>query len=406
MLHEFSLKNFFSFRDEATVSFCVGEHAPENDLFFRTPSGQRLSRLMAAIGPNASGKTNVLKGLAFLRWFMLMSFRMLEPKRPIPVDRFRFSVDRDEIMAFRLVFEVGGTIYRYVLEMTETRVLKEVLEQRAERNFRYLFKRELNVETGSTDLRGQIPGFDVDSVKGLVRDNCSVLSALAQTENAPLEPVISYLTSMQTNVDRWGRESHTPAEHLSSIFMAAQFYHRNPEYKQQAEDLLAGRLDFGLSGVLIKEERVKSQEKGEPEVVLLPYGVHRVGDTEYRLPMMAESSGTQNSFVLLHQLLPVLSTGGLAVIDEFEADLHPQMIPPILDLFLNPATNPRNAQLFFSTHSIEVLRKLDKTQVILVEKDADCQSQIFRMDEIRGVRRDVDLYAKYMSGAFGAVPNV
>ena len=82
------------------------------------------------------------------------------------------------------------------------------------------------------------------------------------------------------------------------------------------------------------------------------------------------------------------------------------MIPPILDLFFDPETNPKNAQLFFSTHSVEVLRKLDKTQVVLVDKDEKCQSHVCRLDDIKGVRRDVDLYAKYMSGAFGAVPNV
>ena len=138
----------------------------------------------------------------------------------------------------------------------------------------------------------------------------------------------------------------------------------------------------------------------------MPYGIHRVEGKDYGLPLMMESSGTQNSFILLHKLLPVLQTGSLAVIDEFEVDLHPQMIPPVLDLFLSPQTNPKNAQLLFSTHALEVFRKLDKTQILLVEKDANCRSHVCRLDEIKGVRRDVDLYAKYMSGAFGAVPNV
>lgn len=39
MLHEFSLRNFYSFADEAAVSFRVGEHAPDNELFFTAPSG-------------------------------------------------------------------------------------------------------------------------------------------------------------------------------------------------------------------------------------------------------------------------------------------------------------------------------------------------------------------------------
>lgn len=406
MLHEFTLKNFYSFADEATVSFCVDGNAPDNDLFFRCASGQRLSKTVAAIGANASGKTNLLKGLAFLQYFMLSSFRTLEPKARIPVDRFAFTTQKNPALSFRLLLEVNSVVYQYEAEMTESRVTREVLSRRVESHFRYLFKREFDAVTGTTEIKEQDAGFDVPTMKGLVRDNCSVFSALAQTKNEPLRPLIEYFQNLGTNVDRWGRESHRAAEHLENVFMATEFYHRHPEYKEQAASLLAGKMDFGLSGVAIEKAKMKSPEKGEPEVVYLPYGVHRVDGKEYRLPMMAESSGTQNCYVLLHQLLPVLHTGGLAVIDEFEVDLHPLMIAPILDLFLNPETNPKNAQLFFSTHSIEVLRKLDKTQVVLVNKDEKCRSYVCRLDDIKGVRRDVDLYAKYMSGAFGAVPNL
>jgi len=406
MLHEFTLKNFCSFAGEATVSFCVGEHAPDNTLFSLAPTGQRVSKILTAIGPNASGKTNLLKGLAFLRWYMLMSFRMLDPKHRIPVDRFMFCKDPDPVQVFRLVFEAGGSLYRYDLEITAERVTREVLERKADRNYRYLFKREWNPATSETEIREQDLGFDVGAVKGLVRDNASLISTLNQINNKALEPVFTYLDNMQTNVDRWGREPHRPVEHFGLILAAAEFFHKNPVYKEEAERLLAGKLDLGLSGIGIKEEKIKTQDKGEPGTVYLPYGEHRVDGKDYDLPFMAESSGTQNTFVLLHQLLPVLHTGGLAVIDEFEVDLHPQMIPPILDLFCDPETNPHNAQLFFSTHSVEVLRKLDKTQVLLVDKDSKCESYVCRLDEIKGVRRDVDLYAKYMSGAFGAVPNV
>jgi hypothetical protein len=406
MLHEFSLKNFYSFAEEATVSFCVGEHAPDNTLFCVAPSGHRLSKMVTAIGPNASGKTNLLKGLAFLRWYMLMSFRMLEPKQSIPVDRFAFCGKPDPVMSFRLVFEIEGAVYQYELDITDERVAREILSRKAGRNYRYLFKREWNATTGEAEIREQELGFDVTAVKGLVRDNASFMSTLHQTENKALQPVFTYLLNLCTNVDRWGREPHHPAEHLARVLMAAEFFHKNPAFRDAAERLLVGKLDMGLSGLAIKEEKVKRSDKAEATVVVFPYGVHRVEGIDYHLPLMRESSGTQNSFVLLHQLLPALQTGGLAVIDEFEVDLHPQMIPPILDLFFDSETNPKNAQLFFSTHSVEVLRKLDKTQVVLVDKDDKCQSHVCRLDEIKGVRRDVDLYAKYMSGAFGAVPNV
>ncbi|MEI6211207.1 MAG: ATP-binding protein [bacterium] len=406
MLHEFKLKNFYSFADEVTVSFCVGQHAPDNSLFLVAPSGQRLSRMLTAIGPNASGKTNLLKGLSFLKWFMLMSFRMLDPKETLPVDRFAFAKDPQTAMSFRLVFEINGGVYQYEVEIVGDQVTREILERKTDRNFGYLFRREWNATTKSVDIREQNLAFDVDAVKTLVRDNCSLLSVLHQTENKALQPVFDYLDDMQTNVDRWGRDPHRSAEHLGHLLAAAKFFHKHPDYKADAERLLTGKLDFGLSGIAIQEEKYKSSDKGEPGVLFVPYGLHKVDGHEYRLALMEESSGTQNSFVLLHKLLPVLRTGGLAVIDEFEVDLHPQMISPILDLFLDPETNPKNAQLLFSTHSIEVLRKLDKTQVLLVDKDERCRSHVCRLDEIKGVRRDVDLYAKYMSGAYGAVPNI
>jgi hypothetical protein len=43
---------------------------------------------------------------------------------------------------------------------------------------------------------------------------------------------------------------------------------------------------------------------------------------------------------------------------------------------------------------------------MLVEKDADCLSQAYRMDSIEGIRNDDNFYAKYLAGTYGAVPNL
>ena len=133
-------------------------------------------------------------------------------------------------------------------------------------------------------------------------------------------------------------------------------------------------------------------------------GKHRNRSAEYRLPFAFESSGTQGAFVLLSRLLHALEIGGLAVIDELEADLHPHMLEPILDLFGNPDTNPHDAQLLFTCHAMEILNLLHKSQVMLVEKNSECESSAIRMDAVEGIRNDDNFYAKYMAGAYGAVP--
>ena len=82
------------------------------------------------------------------------------------------------------------------------------------------------------------------------------------------------------------------------------------------------------------------------------------------------------------------------------------MLETILDLFANPATNPRSGQLLFTCHAMEVLNIVHKSQVMLVEKDANNESNAWRRDSVEGIRSDDNLYAKYMAGAYGAVPQL
>lgn len=86
-----------------------------------------------------------------------------------------------------------------------------------------------------------------------------------------------------------------------------------------------------------------------------------------------------------------------------ESELHPQMAIEIMRLFTDTETNPHNAQLLIATHSLEVLQYVEKNQIYLVEKN-DCVSDAWRLDEMKGVRRDDNIYARYLAGAYGAVP--
>jgi predicted ATPase len=162
--------------------------------------------------------------------------------------------------------------------------------------------------------------------------------------------------------------------------------------------------DLGLKDVDIREIPAASPEEPS-KTVWYPFGRHKSAQSEILLPFAVESSGTQAAFVLLSHLLQTLEIGGLAVIDEFENDLHPHMLEPILDLFGNPATNPHDAQLIFTCHAVEVLNLIHKSQVTLVEKSEDCESAACRLDEVEGIRNDDNYYAKYMAGAYGAIPN-
>ena len=167
-------------------------------------------------------------------------------------------------------------------------------------------------------------------------------------------------------------------------------------------EILCG-FDMGLSSVAIDETEVQDQQ-GNSSKIFMPFGVHAYKETEFKLPFFEESSGTQSAFVLLHRILPVLENGGLAIIDEIDNDLHPHMLPHILELFKFEHTNPHQAQIIFTCHTPEVLNLLMKHQVYLVEKEGQ-ESDAWRLDDVVGLRSVDNLYAKYMAGALSAVPN-
>jgi hypothetical protein len=370
----------------------VSERVRDCSLVAERDGFPRLSKALAVMGANGSGKTNSLKALAFAHWFMAHSFRS-EPDKPIPFEPHFFA--EHEPSELEVVFDADDTVYRYELVLDRQRVQREALFHKTSRAFSNLFLREW---VGSEYFYKQ-KGFGLNAREAAkARANTSLISTAAQYD-VPLAKRIARLP-IHTNVYIWGRVHAS----LSDVDDAADFFMRSPAMHHRMESLLR-RWDLGLSSINVRPEKVKLAD-GKEETLAIAYGVHADGAEHRALDMVQESSGTQRAFVLLRWLLPVLDEGGLAVIDEMESDLHPHMLAELLDLFLNPSTNPKNAQIIFTTHAAEVLRQLHKSQVVLVEKDEHCVSDLWRLDEMKGVRADDNLYAKYMAGAYGAVPYV
>lgn len=394
MLHNYRFKNFFSFQEECEVSLTVSLHVPDSELLAVSETGQRVSKILAVMGPNGSGKTNVIKPLAFLHDFISKSFH-LRPDAHISCQPHFYAQSPES--EFEIEFDSEGEMWRYELVVTAQRVIREALYRKTSRMFSYVFIREWDSSKEAYEVKQQGFGFNPKEA-AKVRLNASLISTAAQY-GVPLAEQIASL-SFSTNVDYLGRMARSS----DRVFVATELYKQNPLLNNRMVQLLIG-WDLGLSSIEIRRIAVPNLQ-GEREEIDFPFGIHEAGSQKAELPLFQESSGTQGAFVLLSRLLPVLEYGGLAVIDELEADLHPHMLAPILDLFFNPRTNPKNAQIIFTCHAPEILNTLHKSQVLLVEKDDHHVSDAWRLDEVKGVRADDNLYAKYMAGAYDAVPQI
>ena len=394
MLRSFSLKNFHSFRESVQVSLELNGHTPDDERSFSTPSGLRLSKVLAAVGANGSGKTTLIKALTFLNWFAKQSFHA-KPDEPIPLEPHFLTPDA--VSEFEMEFELEGKLWRYRLAASKERVYSESLHVKQSRVFSYVFTREWIADQKAYAVKQQQFGL-LQKEAEKVRENASLISTAAQYEVAIAQKLVA--TGFFSNVYGLGRRYLDN----NQILGAAAFYADHPEIRSNMARLLS-QWDLGLSDVRLEKQTV-TRESGQTDELYVPFGIHRVGEVDHPLFFLHESSGTQGAFLLLSRILPALQSGGLVVIDELEADLHPHMLTPILDLFFSPRTNPHNAQVIFTSHAIEVLSLLHKSQVVLVEKDDQCQSDAWRLDSVKGVRVDDNLYAKYMAGAYGAIPKL
>lgn len=407
MIHRLRFANFHSFEEEAELSFLQDGRASSNDLSAQSAvSERRLNKVVAVFGPNASGKTNLIRPLSFLAGFIASSFSA-GVDDPLPFEPHFFSekLFRGEPEAdFRLEFEasVGGKIrlYQYSLRATQKRVLEEQLEVKTSSRFSNVFHRLWDSETESYSV--QQKGFGLRAQQATaVRPNASLISTAAQFNVAMAMDLVTYFGLYETNLGDYKARQMGP---IVSSLMISKFYSENERYRNKMVSLLKN-WDIGLSDIVVEEERLALTPGTEPSVWYVPYGIHARGSKRARLPLMHESSGTQSAYVLLAHLLPALERGGVAIIDEIESDLHPLMIEPILDLFFSPNTNPNNAQLVFTSHTIEVMNLLQKAQIMLVEKDELSRSSTWSLADMNA-RADDNFYAKYLAGAYGAVPSI
>lgn len=402
MIHSFTCKNFYSFGEETTLNFVVNDNAPENNGYFTAPSGTRLSKVETVIGPNASGKTNLLKILPFLKWLIIDSFNS-KPDDQIVIQQFAFGDAKSEPSNLSVVFEIDGKIYTYQFVITQEKILNEELKltsfAKEKKSTKKIFSRKWNETSNHYDFDGE--NFELPKgFENLLRTNASVIGSAARLNHSESQLIAKYWGQIETNVVEAGWiGDHLLPNSIAQLGEAFDFFSENSLLKVEAEKLLC-RFDLGLSGFEIEKE------KKENGYSLNVRAAHMFNGQKQYLPVQYESSGTKQLFVLLKSILVALKKGNIAVIDEFDVNLHPEMVIALYDLFIQPETNPKNAQLFMSTHSHILLSKLDKYQIVLVEKNENGISEAWRLDEMSDVRSDENYYSKYLAGAYGAVPKI
>ena len=224
-----------------------------------------------------------------------------------------------------------------------------------------------------------------------VRADASVISTLAMF-NVPLATRIvddlRSLISWSTNI----------VGHDIGLFSTELISNMYKEEHHEASDWLRSRIR--CTDVGIHDIRVEDGSDGKKLVLLEHHGL------DMPVPLDLESSGTKSLFHLLPQIAMALNLTGLAVLDEIDGDLHVDIVGEILSWFRSPASNPRDAQLFITSHHVGLLDDLEKEEVFIVQKDDSGATRVHGAQDVRGLRRDAGLYSKYRGGVLGGIPRL
>ena len=403
MIYNFRFKNVWSFAEETEVSFVLNHNAPEIDSVFTSPRGVRLSKLMAVQGANGAGKTNALKALSLLGRFVAHSFvhgdgsssslKFNSSVSSIQIEVGAHIFSEDENSEMGIEFEHERKHYKYLLVVNNGKVLRESLSHKTDGSFNYIFRRELTESSGYS-IRQKGFGFAPKEAKR-VRADASLISTAAQYNVPYAVKLADYFGRINSNIS-------VIDFHIPDLFKSAGFFYEHPELRGKMVKFMR-QVDLGMTDVTI--ELLKETKTGK-QVLAIPLGVHHQGRRKHQLSFWEESNGTRRTFVLLEKILPVLEHGGVMVIDELDAGLHPDMVMALLGLFTDTESNPHHAQIIFTSYLPDVMSVLQKEQILLVEKDPDGCSTAWRLGDMSGIRRDENYYGKYRAGAYGAIPDI
>lgn len=417
MLIELDIKNFRSIKEKVTLSLLPsGKFQDDRNLTKLKNIGKsenyQLLNSVIIYGGNAAGKSNVLKALTALKYLVAYS---VDNKINDAIDYYYpFLLDketREKPVYLKATFIAKDkVVYEYEIEYNYKKVLNESLyfypkNQKAKlfdrldedisygeyfkgnKNFQLLENQLLLSHAGKTATESLLPAYQFFSkyiFTLIINDTDSDISKI-RTIGKSVADNKKIITDMNRLLKYIG--SHIEGIEIKEIEMKDILF---PEFipENTQKDLY---------------EQFKYQIKAKHKVY---HNKKEVGFES--LDLMEESNGTIKFLSIAGWMLQALQTGSTVLIDELDKSLHPLLTRILVSLFNNPKSNPKGAQLIFTSHDVSLIDKqlLRLDQIWFVEKDMYGETVLYPLSEFTGISKVTTLKEWYMNGRFGGIPEI
>lgn len=410
MLLKFKLENFLSIKDCVELNFEVNDknEQPQNIITSHNSLGLNILTLF---GANASGKSNILKGLK-VALKMIVDSSNTQIGETLPIVPFLFNKEsKEKLSFFEFTFIAGDIKYIYGFKATNQRIVNEYLYGYFSAKASLIFEiKDNNENFFNVKYRNKLKeAFKMHTTNKLFLSTATLWNN--ECTKVPYEWLVRHVLAF------------TDMESLMTY--SFKKYSGNQEFNIDYTLNLLREADINISNINIEfndlkpEVRMgnllslinasKKSEFNDAKVTVF-HSISDEGDKEeeYALNLNDESLGTQQLFFYAPILNEVLTNGKTLIIDELDRGLHPSIVFYLINLFRNPKLNKHGAQLLAITHNTNILSKniLRRDQVYFVEKDYKSgASSVFSLDDF-SVRKNEKIEKAYLLGRFGAVPFV
>ena len=413
MIAEFKIRNFYSLRDEQTLSFIPTNDDTSRDIYTEeVADGVSLLKIGCIYGSNASGKTNILKALDFFTQFMINDD--LNKGDEIGVVPFLLDdVSRQERTQFEMTFYLNREKYKLNLVLDNKVIYEETLQVYSSVQPTLLYKRTYNAEKDATDI---VFGGKVGLVKksreaidGNTFNKRTVIAAFGKSnvEKSRLNLVYDFFSQRIAPI-------MYPQSSLMGFTKRRITKDRDGKLKKFILHFLKAS-DFNISDIAIHEEEVSitpemelmiKNTSGMPEKAkeeILKKGtlrsdemffVHHTSNGDKELGEELESRGTKRYMGLATILYDLLVHGVILPIDEIETSIHYELLSYFIKVFL--VNSKRGGQLIVSTHDINLLDEdyIRRDVIWFTDKNDSAETQLIRLSTL-GLHKTLSVYNAY-----------
>ncbi|OKP69292.1 hypothetical protein A3842_26200 [Paenibacillus sp. P3E] len=371
--------------------------------YFEYASNKILLRSAVIYGANASGKTNTLMALSYMK-FMVTRSHTFQKDEGIDTDPFLLDpITTNKPSIFDIQFYTNGVRYAYGFKLDRHKVIEEYLYYWPNDRQRVIFERvNVNEYKFVTNKAKQ------NTIKELTADNILYFSNAFKLNLELVADAYKWFNNtLKYNNNERGEDVlkllNDDRDLLKLTIQALEI------------------ADFGIKEIKIKEEEIDNdiiklfpdevKEKIKGQKIYEVRAVHNVlldDDSPFsaEIDWVDESKGTRKFLGIMVPILVALQEGNVICIDELDVSMHPKLTEYLLSLFHDSHTNKKNAQLIFTTHDTNLLNQglFRRDQIWLTEKDSTTGcSDLYSLVELK-IRNDENIEKGYLSGRYGALP--